>query len=224
MSDGAILPIPSLNLSYTKETTTTSTSDQTQTANATNNNSITITVNPLASDESSTTQSTTTAHPTVTQPPAATSATAATTATAAATQGGQQAATVSKTTSDEETEKVSLFKDRLIEIQTELLLNNVDLVKNLVETTSNKVIYRKEHLQELIGILVLPVASRANYLKLVDIDTQPIRVQKFCCNFTHSIFEDITEITVNSTDNFLLTEIATKMEKIFKINLRRCIV
>jgi hypothetical protein len=204
MSDGAILPIPSLNLSYTKETTTTSTSDQTQTANATNNNNITITVNPVASDESTSDASkATTPRSSVTQP---------------------TTATASKTTSDEETEKVAMFKDRLIEIQTELLLNNIDLVKNLVETTSNKVIYRKEHLQELIGILVLPAASRANYLKLVDIETQPIHVQKFCCNFTHSIFEEVTEITVNSTDNFMLSEIATKMEKIFRINLRRCIV
>jgi hypothetical protein len=195
--------LPSLNLSYKKETATTL--DQTQTTTATNNNNITITVNPSSGEESPTTTPRST-QPVVFPIPE---------------RGGIQPLPV---VADEEAEKVSLFKDRLIEIQTELLLNNVDLVKNLLESSPNKVIYRKEHLQELIGILTLPASSRANYLQLVDIETQPIQVQKLCCNFTHSIFEDINEITINNKDSFLRTETATKLEKIFKISLRRCIV
>jgi hypothetical protein len=187
--------LPSLNLSYKKETSTNL--DQTQSSTATNSNNITITVNPSSSGEESPTTTPRPIEPVVLPIP---------------------------TVTDEEAEKVSLFKDRLIEIQTELLLNNVDLVKNLLESSPNKVVYRKEHLQELIGILTLPASSRANYLQLVDIETQPIQVQKLCCNFTHSIFEDINEITINNKDSFLRTETATKLEKIFKISLRRCIV
>jgi hypothetical protein len=189
--------LPSLNLSYKKETATTL--DQTQTTTATNNNNITITVNPSSSGDES---------PTTTP----------------RTQSAQPVVFPIPVVADDETEKASLFKDRLIEIQIELLLNNIDVVKNLLETSPNKVIYRKEHLQELIGILTLPTSSRANYLQLVDIETQPIQVQKLCCNFTHSIFEDINEITINNKDSFLRTEIVTKLEKIFKISLRRCIV
>jgi hypothetical protein len=102
--------LPSLNLSYRKDSTTTL--DQTQTTTATNNNNITITVNPSSGDESPTTT------PRSTQP----------------------VVFPIPTVIDEEAEKVSLFKDRLIEIQTELLLNNVDLVKNLLESSPNKVI------------------------------------------------------------------------------------
>jgi hypothetical protein len=189
--------LPSLNLSYKKETATTLDQTQTQTSTATNSNNIIIApLIAVTGDESPTTT------PRTTQP----------------------VVFPSVASTDDETEKVTLFKDRLIEIQTELLLNNIDLVKNLLETSPNKVIYRKEHLQELIGILTLPTSSRANYLQLVDIETQPIQVQKLCCNFTHSIFEDINEITINNKDSFLRTETATKLEKIFKISLRRCIV
>jgi hypothetical protein len=103
------------------------------------------------------------------------------------------------------------------------LLCNKSLIKNLLEL-STRVIYRKEDLQELIGILVLPKETRSKYATLIDIDTEPVHVQKFCCNFKHSIFEEITGITVGTSDNFLGTEIATKMEKIFKISLKRCMV
>jgi hypothetical protein len=78
--------------------------------------------------------------------------------------------------------------------------------------------------REINPILVLPKESRSKYLSFVDIETEPVHVQKCCLNFKHSFFEEIIDITVNNTETFLGTEIATRMEKIFKISLKRCII
>jgi hypothetical protein len=120
-------------------------------------------------------------------------------------------------------ERIECFKDRLLAIQTELLLDSIALVKNIMEI-SRKAIYKKEHLQELIGILMLPVTTRSRYAELVQIETQPSKFSSSCCNCNHSVFEEITSIVINQTDNFKTTDAATRMENIFKISLSVCIV
>jgi hypothetical protein len=49
-------------------------------------------------------------------------------------------------------------------------LFNASLVKNLIEFSSY-VIYRKEDLQELIGILVLPKEQRLKFASLIEVET-----------------------------------------------------
>jgi hypothetical protein len=148
MSDGAFLPLPSLNLSFKKDTSINS--DQTQTANATNN--ITITLNPseIAIKEIN--------KPSITNP-----LTNGINTNPLTNPINAIIPTNPPENTDNETSRVAIFKDRLIEIYADLLLSDKDLIKNLLETSPTKVIFHKEHLQELIGILVLPATSRENW-------------------------------------------------------------
>jgi hypothetical protein len=213
MSEGAFIPLPNLNLTYTKETSTSLSSNPAQNSTQTqqSTNQINITLNPS--------QNTTETNSDILSD--------TNTAKVADTNTGKIADTktakITDTKTADQDERVQTFKDRLIEIQTELLLCDKNLLKNLLEM-SNRVILRKEDIVELIGILILPKESRHTYASVIDIETEPVKVQKCCLNFTHSFFVNIVDITINNSESFLGSEIATKMEKIFKISLKRCIV
>jgi hypothetical protein len=228
MDTEGFVPLPSLKLSYKKDTSISSSSNpiQTTTQNQQMTNQINIVVPKTeASSDTSKTIKTRSFELDDLDTSEISDTNIAKVEDSAAKKATDNATKKTKETAlaEEQNERVLAFKDRLIEIQTELLLCNASLVKNLIEFSSY-VIYLKEDLQELIGILVLPKESRLKFASLIEIETEPIRVQKFCCNFKHSLFEQITEITVNNTENFLGSEIATKMEKLFKISLKRCIV
>jgi hypothetical protein len=222
MSDGAFLPLPSLNLSFKKDTAFKS--DQNQTSSATNNNNINITVS-VANEKSSenTPVKTSGEKNNPEKSPEKTPVKDKADDKNKVESVLKSAEKEDKKELSEADERVEVFKNRLIQIQCELLLCNNVLLKNILEF-SKYVIFRKEDLQELIGILVLPRESRHLYLEKIDIETKPVEMRRLCCNFEHSLYQEIVDITVNSKESFKGSENANIMEKVFKISLKRCIV
>jgi hypothetical protein len=73
---------------------------------------------------------------------------------------------------------VSEFKDALISFNSDLLTNDFDLIRNIRER-GDKVVYRKQQLQVLIAILMTGDKNKAD---MVDIETETIEDNCRLCN------------------------------------------
>ena len=111
------------------------------------------------------------------------------------------------------------FKDQLLSFTTDLLLHDIDLVKNIVER-GNKVLYHKQQLKQLISILYLKKEDRKNYNDLIELDTEPVEA---CCWKQNPFYLRIRSIYVLNSVNFLNTPFAVNMATTFRICLDYCL-
>jgi hypothetical protein len=94
------------------------------------------------------------------------------------------------------------FKNQLLSFTTDLLLSNIDLIKNLTEF-GNKVIFHVQQLKQLIAILYLSKEDREKYNELIDIETDAVIIHNcFCSNCNHPFIEKIKAININRAVNF----------------------
>jgi hypothetical protein len=116
------------------------------------------------------------------------------------------------------------FKDTLLSIMEELLLNDVDLIKNVFER-GKKILLHKDQLKQLIAILYLSKEDRLNYENLILIDTEKVVISScFCKDCVNPFYERIKNIFItNDYTNFLTTQHAVNMTTLFKINLELCL-
>jgi hypothetical protein len=115
------------------------------------------------------------------------------------------------------------FKNQIISHMMELLLNDVDLLKNISER-GNKVIFHVEQLKQLIAILYLSKSDREKYNELIDIETEEVIINnRFCKNCSSPFYLKTKSITVNKSVNFLNTPFAVNMSSVFKISLEHVI-
>jgi hypothetical protein len=115
---------------------------------------------------------------------------------------------------------VAEFKDALLTFNIDLLLNDIDLIKNIRER-GDKVVYRKPQLQALIAILL---TGDKNKMDCVDIETETLEDNCICCKVGNIFYQKIKNIHVNKTTNFMSTEYAVRLQQVFKINLEVCII
>jgi hypothetical protein len=104
------------------------------------------------------------------------------------------------------------FMKALIRIQTEMFLDNIMLLNNLRDL-GNKVIYRVEDLKEMIEILT--------GVTDINIDTDEVPVM---CGCKIPIYAKIKSIALNKTNQFLTSDIATRLREEFKISLEFAIL
>jgi hypothetical protein len=114
---------------------------------------------------------------------------------------------------------VAEFKDALLTFNIDLLLNDIDLIKNIRER-GDRVVYRKEQLQALIAILL---TGDKNKMETVDIETEPLEDNCVCCKVKNIFYQKIKNIYVNKTVNFLTLDHAVRLQQVFKISLDVCI-
>jgi hypothetical protein len=121
------------------------------------------------------------------------------------------------------TEIETEFKNQLLSFTTDLLLSDLDMIKNISER-GNKVIFYPLQLKQLIAILYLKREDRPRYEDLIDIETEPVVVHNcFCKDCTNPFYEKIKEIHVNRSVNFLSTAHAVNMSSVFRISLSFCL-
>jgi hypothetical protein len=76
----------------------------------------------------------------------------------------------------------------------------------------------------LIAILFLNKEDRQDFEERVEIETEPVYINRCCFNnCVDPFFEHIKSIHVNRTTNFLNTPQAVRMMSVFKISLVVCI-
>jgi hypothetical protein len=97
----------------------------------------------------------------------------------------------------------------LIRMQTEMLLDDIDLLNNLREM-GDKVIYKVRDLIEMIEILTGVDASNIN----ITCEEPPVK-----CGCKVPIYTKIKSIVLNKTTPSLSTEVATRLQEEFKISL-----
>jgi hypothetical protein len=115
------------------------------------------------------------------------------------------------------------FKDQLLFFTTEILLKDIDLVKNIADT-GNKVLFHVEQLKQLIAILYLNEDDRRKYDELIEIETENVVSKNcFCKECKNPFYLHIKNIYVNNSVNFLTTPFAVNMTSTFKISLERCL-
>jgi hypothetical protein len=115
------------------------------------------------------------------------------------------------------------FKDQLLYFTTEILLRDVDLLKNIADRGS-KVLFHVEQLKQLIAILYLKREDRNNYDELIEIETEKVPTNScFCKDFYNPFYLSIKNIYVLNRINFLTTRLAVNMERVFKISLEKCL-
>jgi hypothetical protein len=115
------------------------------------------------------------------------------------------------------------FKDQLISFTCDLLLHDVDLLKNIVER-GNKVIFHARQLKQLIAILYLKKEDRRRWDELVEIETEKIVVSNcFCKDCYNPLYLQIKNIFVLNKVNFMSTQHSVVMNVIFKISLELCL-
>jgi hypothetical protein len=114
---------------------------------------------------------------------------------------------------------VAEFKDALLTFNIDLLLNDIDLIKNIRER-GDRVVYRKEQLQALIAILL---TGDKNKMETVDIETELLEENCVCCKVRNVFYQKIKNIYVNKTVNFMTLEHAVRLQQVFKISLDVCI-
>ena len=115
------------------------------------------------------------------------------------------------------------FKDQLLSFTTDLLLCDVDLLKNISDF-GNKVLFHERQLKQLIAILYLNQDDRKNFDELIEIETEKIVVHNCFCKDCHNPFyTKIKSIYVNKSCNFLSTPFAVSMTSTFKISLDHCL-
>jgi hypothetical protein len=115
------------------------------------------------------------------------------------------------------------FKDQLLFFATEILLKDLDLLKNITER-GNKILLHPKQLKQLIAILYLQKEDRERYDELIEIETEKIIVNNcFCKDCFNPFYCRIKNIYVNSKVNFLTTAFAVNMQSTFRINLDLCL-
>jgi hypothetical protein len=111
------------------------------------------------------------------------------------------------------------FKNQLLSFTLDLLLNDLDLIKNIAER-NNKVIFKIEQLKQLIAILYLNREDRNKYEDLIEIETEEIVVNNcFCTSCNNPFYQKIKSIIINKSVNFLLTPYSTNLSSVFKVSL-----
>jgi hypothetical protein len=113
------------------------------------------------------------------------------------------------------------FKDQLLSFTTDLLLTDLDLLKNIAER-GNKILLHIEQLKQLIAISCLNKEDRGRYNELIEIETE--EVQHDCCikNFTNPCYLKIKNIYLLNRVNFCTTAYAVNMTSTFRISLEHC--
>jgi hypothetical protein len=110
---------------------------------------------------------------------------------------------------------IEKFKDLLIEYQTELLLNDLDLIKNIAERGKN--IIMKE--QQLINIIKC-LEPEAN---IVEIEKEEVEINCIKCSCKNPMYYKITDIIVDKTKSFKNCNVRVILEKQYNISLQYCI-
>jgi hypothetical protein len=117
----------------------------------------------------------------------------------------------------------SLFKQQLLSFTTDILLNDLDSLKNISER-GNKVLFHKDQLKMLIAILFLNSTDMKYYDRLISIETESVIASNCLCESCKSPFyEKIVSIVINNSVNFLHTQYATNMTSVFRISLDHCL-
>jgi hypothetical protein len=115
------------------------------------------------------------------------------------------------------------FKDQLLCFTSDLLLNDVDMLKNVLER-GNKVIFHVKQLKQLIAILYLKKEDRQKWNELIDIEIERIVSNNcFCTDCYNPFYQKIKNIFVMNRINFLSTPHAVNMTVIFRISLELCL-
>jgi hypothetical protein len=126
-----------------------------------------------------------------------------------------------KSEEGEDTEKT--FKEHLLVFTTDLLLNDMDFLKNISERSS-KIILHKEQLKKLIAILILKADERQQYDELIDIETDGVAINNCLCkDYFNPFYDRIKNIIVNKSVNFLVSPYAMNMTSVFRISLEFCL-
>jgi hypothetical protein len=115
------------------------------------------------------------------------------------------------------------FKDQLLSFTTDLLLSDLDLLKNVAER-GNKILFRADQLKMLIAIAYLNTEDRKKYDQLIDIETEKVIINSCLCkDCFNPFYEKIKYIHVNNSLNFLTTPFAVNMSSTFRISLEYCL-
>ncbi|GHU18269.1 hypothetical protein FACS189472_06350 [Alphaproteobacteria bacterium] len=110
---------------------------------------------------------------------------------------------------------IEKFKDMLIEYQTELLLNDYELICNIAERGKN-IVMREQHLINIIKCLEPEVTD-------VEIDKEIIQVSCHRCAFKNPLYYKITAIVLNKTRDFTTLNYKVILQKQYNISLDYCI-
>jgi hypothetical protein len=110
---------------------------------------------------------------------------------------------------------IDKFKDLLIEYQTELLLNDYELICNIIERGKN-IIMREHHLINIIKCLEPEVSD-------VEIDKEVVQTSCLKCSCKNPLYYKITAITLNKTRDFGTSNYKVILQKQYNISLDFCI-
>ncbi|GHU25410.1 hypothetical protein FACS189472_18570 [Alphaproteobacteria bacterium] len=110
---------------------------------------------------------------------------------------------------------IEKFKDLLIEYQTELLLNDYELICNITDRGKN-IVMREQHLINIIKCLEPEVTE-------VEIDKDVIQVSCYKCSFKNPLYYKITAIILNKTRDFTTSNYKVILQKQYNISLDYCI-
>ncbi|GHU23258.1 hypothetical protein FACS189472_16260 [Alphaproteobacteria bacterium] len=105
---------------------------------------------------------------------------------------------------------IEKFKDLLIEYQTELLLNDYELICNIAERGKN-IIMREQHLTNIIKCLEPEVTD-------VEIDKEVVQVSCHKCSFKNPLYYRITAIILNKTRDFTTSNYKVILQKQYNIS------
>ncbi|GHU20992.1 hypothetical protein FACS189472_13290 [Alphaproteobacteria bacterium] len=110
---------------------------------------------------------------------------------------------------------IEKFKDLLIEYQTELLLNDYELICNIADRGKN-IIMRERHLINIIKCLEPEVTD-------VEIDKDVVQTSCYKCSFKNPLYYKITGIILNKTRDFTTSNYKVILQKQYNISLDYCI-
>jgi hypothetical protein len=105
------------------------------------------------------------------------------------------------------------FKNQLLGFTTDILLSDMDLLKNVSEK-GNRVLFHVNQLKRLIAILYLAKNDRKDWESLIDIETERIVSSNcFCKDCYNPFYMKIKNIYVLNKINFLTTPFASQHVK-----------
>jgi hypothetical protein len=103
------------------------------------------------------------------------------------------------------------FKDHLLSFTTDMLFNDVGLIRNIVQRRS-KAIYYIDQLRKLIANLYLTGEEKNKFDSLVDIDVEPVIIHTCVCkDFISPFIAKIKSIIIYKSVCFLLALFAINM-------------
>jgi hypothetical protein len=110
---------------------------------------------------------------------------------------------------------IDKFKDLLIEYQTDLLLNDFELICNIIDRGKN-IVMKEQHLVSIIKCLEPEVSE-------VDIDKEAVQISCYKCSCKNPLYYKITSITLNKTRDFKTSNYKVILQKQYNISLDFCI-